>query len=213
MGICYTGDKPHARLQDDFETVDRLLEEKYSGVHKVHRFLVRNGLRDALRGNKPTRRCGARQILSPTIRMFGAVALGETPLMKSFGVVTISRRKVYGKPESLDQLQSWSDDWKEKKDLETTIGCPLSELEVATVDPSELVNVAGSRPWEARTVPKRRTTKDKYGEPVLKKLRDEGKKPATCGGCGKQFFSSTIVFKNGGCIKCAGCGAYKAKYD
>ena len=121
--------------------------------------------------------------------MFGAVALGETPLMKSFGVVTISRRKVYGKPESLDQLQSWSDDWKEKKDLETTIGCPLSELEVATVDASDLAKVGDGREWMggARTVPKSRTTKDEHGEPVRKKLRDEGKKPATCFACGNKF--------------------------
>ena len=213
VGICYCGDKPRARLRDDFDTVDRLLEETYSGVHKVHDFLRRNGLRDALRGNTPTRTRGARQILLPTIRMFGAVALGETPLMKSFGVVTISRRKVYGKPESLDQLQSWSDDWKEKKDLETTIGCPLSELEMATVDASDLVTVAGARPWEARTVPKRRTTEDKHGEPVRKKLRDEGKKPATCTGCGHKWPSKSTKFKNGGCIMCTRCGAYKAKYD
>ena len=213
VGICYCGDKPRARLRDDFDTVDRLLEETYSGVHKVHDFLRRNGLRDALRGNTPTRTRGARQILLPTIRMFGAVALGETPLMKSFGVVTISRRKVYGKPESLDQLQSWSDDWKEKKDLETTIGCPLSELEMATVDASDLVTVAGALPWEARTVPKRRTTEDKHGEPVRKKLRDEGKKPATCTGCGHKWPSKSTKFKNGGCIMCTRCGAYKAKYD
>ena len=211
-GICYTGDKPRARLRDDFDTVDRLLEETYSGVHKVHDFLRRNGLRDALRGNTPTRTRGARQILLPTIRMFGAVALGETPLMKSFGVVTISRRKVYGKPESLDQLQSWSDDWKEKKDLETTIGCPLSELEVATVDASDLVKVGGGLPWESRTLPKNRTTKDEHGEPVRKKLRDEGKKPATCP-CGHKFLSKSKTFFNGGCIKCLRCGAFKAKYD
>ena len=211
-GICYTGDKPRARLRDDFDTVDRLLEETYSGVHKVHDFLRRNGLRDALRGNTPTRTRGAYQILNPTRCLFVKLATGESPLMKSFRVVTISRRKVYGNPESLDQLQSWSDDWKEKKDLETTIGCPLSELEVATVDASDLVKVGGGLPWESRTLPKNRTTKDEHGEPVRKKLRDEGKKPATCD-CGHKFLSKSKTFFNGGCIKCLRCGAFKAKYD
>ena len=212
-GICYTGDKPHARLQDDFETVDRLLEEKYPGVRAAHNFLVGNGLRDALVGNKPTRRRGARQILHPTVGMFAALAAGERPLIKSFGAVTISAGKVYGNPESLLLLGGWDDAWTAKKDLEASIGYKISDLEMATVDASELVKVAGSRPWEARTVPKRRTTKDEHGEPVLKKRRDEGKKPATCYGCGKKFFSSSTKFMNGGCIKCLGCGAFKAKYD
>ena len=213
MGICYTGDKPYARLQDDFDTVDRLLEEKYSAVHKVHGFLVRNGLVPALRGNTPTTRRGARQILNPTVNMFRSLATGDMPVIKSFKAVSISGGKVYGNPESLTLLQGWSDDWKEKKDLETTIGCPLSELEMATVDASDLVTVAGARPWEARTVPKRRTTEDKHGEPVRKKLRDEGKKPATCTGCGHKWPSKSTKFKNGGCIMCTRCGAYKAKYD
>ena len=211
-GVCYCGHKGHTRLRDDFDTVDRLLEETYSGVHKVHDFLRRNGLRDALRGNTPTRTRGAYQILNPTRCLFVKLATGESPLMKSFRVVTISRRKVYGNPESLDQLQSWSDDWKEKKDLETTIGCPLSELEVATVDASDLVKVGGGLPWESRTLPKNRTTKDEHGEPVRKKLRDEGKKPATCD-CGHKFLSKSKTFFNGGCIKCLRCGAFKAKYD
>jgi len=202
-------------MNEDFAVVAAALQKKYRGVYDVHEFLVGNGLRDALLGNKPTRRCGAKQIVDPTFRMFGAVALGETPLMKSFRVVTISRRKVYGNPESLDQLQSWSDDWKEKKDLETTIGCPLSELEVATADASDLVTVAGARPWSGggHTVPKKRTTEDKYGEPVLKKLRDEGKKPATCTACGHKWPSKSTRFKNGGCIECTRCGTFKAKYD
>jgi hypothetical protein len=153
--------------------------------------------------------------------MFGAVALGETPLMKSFRVVTISAGKVYGNPESLLQLQSWDDDWEEKANLETSIGCALSELEVATVDASDLAKVAGSRPWEARTVPKRRTTKDEHGEPVLKKRRDEGKKPATCTACGHKWPSKSQLFRalrgakgsSGSFIACARCGQFAAKYD
>ena len=210
--ICYTGPKPHCRLRDDFDEVDRLLEEKYPGVCDVHDFLRRNGLRDALRGNKPTRSRGAKQIVGPTISTFRALALGDRPLIKSFRVVTISDGMVYGNPESLDQLQSWSDDWKEKKDLETTIGCPLSELEVATVDASDLVKVGGGLPWESRTLPKNRTTKDEHGEPVRKKLRDEGKKPATCTACGHKWPSKSKKFYNG-FIKCARCTKFKAEYD
>ena len=213
VGICYCGDKPRARLRDDFDTVDRLLEETYSGVHKVHDFLRRNGLRDALRGNTPTRTRGAMHILNPTINMFRGLATGGTPLIKSFKAVTVYRGMVYGNAESLELLRGWRNDWAVTVDLEKSIGYKISELEVATVDPSELVNVAGSRPWEARTVPKRRTTKDKHGEPVLKKLRDEGKKPATCTGCGHKWPSKSTKFKNGGCIMCTRCGAYKAKYD
>jgi hypothetical protein len=144
--------------------------------------------------------------------MFAALAAGERPLIKSFGAVTVFRGKVYGNPESLRQLQGWSGDWAVTKKLETSIG-KISDLEMATVDASELVKVAGSRPWEARTVPKRRTTKDEHGEPVLKKRRDEGKKPATCTGCGHKWPSKSTKFKNGGCIMCTRCGAYKAKYD
>ena len=211
--ICYCGDKPRRRLKEDFEAVDAALKKKYRAVYDVHYFLERNGLRDALRGNKPTQKRGARQILSPTISTFRALALGERPLIKSFGAATVFRGKVYGNPESLTLLQGWDDAWTAKKDLEASIGYKISDLEMATVDASELVKVAGSRPWEARTVPKRRTTKDEHGEPVLKKRRDEGKKPATCTGCGHKWPSKSTKFKNGGCIMCTRCGAYKAKYD
>ena len=212
VGICYTGDKPRARLQDDFETVDRLLEEKYPGVRAAHNFLVGNGMRDALVGNKPTQKRGARQILSPTISMFRALALGERPLMKSFGAATVFRGKVYGNPESLTLLQGWDDAWAEKADLEKSIGYKISDLEVATVDASDLAKVAGSLPWEARTVPKRRTTKDKYGEPVLKKLRDEGKKWAACP-CGHRFLTRAKVRPGRPGLKCQGCGKPRAQYE
>ena len=217
-GICYTGSKPYCRLRDDFDEVDRLLEERYLGVHKVHGFLVRNGLRDALRGNTPTRTRGAMHILNPTINMFRGLATGGTPLIKSFKAVTVYRGMVYGNAESLELLRGWRNDWAVTVDLEKSIGYKISELEVATVDPSELVNVAGSRPWEARTVPKRRTTKDKHGEPVLKKLRDEGKKPATCTACGNKFLSAAKVRPCNPGIKCvrgtkSGCGKYIAQYD
>ena len=211
--ICYCGAKPRSRLKDDFVVVAAALQKKYPGVYDVHGFLVDNGLRDALLGNRPTMTRGARQIIDPTIRMFGALALGESPLIKSFRAVTVSRGMVYGNPESLQQLQGWDDDWAEKADLETSIGYKISELEVATVDASELAKVAGSRPWEARTVPKRRTTEDKYGEPVLKKRRDEGKKPATCTGCGHKFVSKAKTFVNGCFIRCTRCEQYEAKYD
>ena len=216
MGICYTGDKPHARLQDDFETVDRLLEEKYSAVHEVHGFLVRNGLVPALRGNTPTTRRGARQILNPTVNMFRSLATGDMPVIKSFKAVSISGGKVYGNPESLTLLQGWDDAWAEKADLEKSIGYKISDLEVATVDASDLAKVAGSRPWEARTVPKRRTTKDKYGEPVLKKRRDEGKKPASCSACGNKFLYGGGLTKGFRCVRGtkAGCGtSSKTKLD
>ncbi len=180
-GICYCGTKGHTRLRDDFDTVARLLEEKYPGVHDVHCFLVANGLRDALRGNTPTTSRGARQIIDPTIGMFRDLANGHSPLMRSFKAVTIYRGMVYGNPESLDLLLGWSDAWTEKADLERSIGYKISDLEVATVDASDLVKVAGGCTWMGggHTVPKRRTTKDEHGEPVRKKLRDEGKKPAT----------------------------------
>ena len=215
--ICYCGSKPSRWMKEDFGVVAAALQRTYPAVDEVHGFLVENGLRDALRGNKPTQKRGARQIVDPTIRMFCGVAIGETPLMKSFRVVTISGGKVYGNPESLLQLQDWDDDWAEKDDLETSIGCALSELEVATADASDLAKVAGSRPWESRTVPKKRTTENKHGEPVVKRRRDEGKKPATCAGCGKKFLSKSQTFVNsivhGDCINCPGCGAFKAKYD
>ena len=179
----------------------------------MHCFLVANGLRDALRGNKPTRSRGARQIIDPTIGLFRDLATGHSPVIKSFRAVTISDGMVYGNVDSLRQLKGWSGDWAVTTKLETSIGCKISDLEMATVDASDLVTVAGSRPWEARTVPKRRTTKDEHGEPVLKKRRDEGKKPATCTGCGHKWPSKSTKFKNGGCIMCTRCGAYKAKYD
>ena len=195
-------------MREDFEVVAAALQKKYPGLYDVHGFLVENGLRDALVGNTPTRTRGAMQILDPTVCLFRDLATGNSPLMRSFRVVTISGTKVYGNPESLDQLQSWSDDWKEKKDLETTIGCPLSELEVATADASDLEKVGGARPWEAKTVPKKRTTKDKYGEPVRKKLRDEGKKPATCGACGNKFLYGGGLTKGFRCVRGtkSGCG-------
>ena len=65
----------------------------------------------------------------------------------------------------------------------------------------------------ARTLPKRRTTTNQHGEPVRKKLRDEGKKPATCTACGHKWPSKSTRFKNGGCIECTRCGTFKAKYD
>ena len=187
----------------------------------MHDFLRQNGLRDALRGNTPTRTRGARQIIDPTISMFRALALGDQPLMKSFRVVTVFRGKVYGNPESLTLLQGWDDAWAEKADLEKSIGYKISDLEVATVDASDLAKVAGSRPWEARTVPKRRTTKDEHGEPVLKKRRDEGKKPATCTACGHKWPSKSQLFRalrgakgsSGSFIACARCGQFAAKYD
>jgi len=201
-------------MREDFAVVAAALKRTYPGVYDVHEFLRRNGLRDALVGNKPTARRGAKQIVEPTFRMFAALAAGERPLMRSFRVVAISDGMVYGNSESLLQLQGWSDDWKEKKDLETTIGCPLSELEVATADASDLVNVAGSRPWEARTVPKKRTTENKYSEPVLKKRRDEGKKPATCTACDHQFLSNAKPSsKTPFGITCRRCGAPRAQYD
>ena len=211
--ICYCGDKPGSRLRDDFDLVAEALEKKYPAVDEVHGFLVDNGLRDALRGNTPTKTRGAFQILNPTVSMFRDLAKGTTPLMRSFKAVAISAGMVYGNPESLTLLQGWGDDWKEKKKLETTIGYKISELKVATVDAGDLVNVAGARPWEARTMPKSRTTEDQYGETVLKKLRDEGKKPATCGACCHQFLSASKTFKNGDFIRCLRCGAFKAKYD
>ena len=178
---------------------------------------MRDGLRDALRGNKPTQSRGAKQIVEPTIGLFRDLATGHSPLMRSFKAVTVYRGMVYGNPESLDLLQGWDDAWTEKADLERSIGYKISELEVATADASDLAKVAGSRPWESRTVPKKRTTENKHGEPVVKRRRDEGKKPATCAGCGKKFLSKSQTFVNsivhGDCIDCPGCGAFKAKYD
>jgi len=74
------------------------------------------------------------------------------------------------------------------------------------------VKIDGCRPWESRTVPKKRTTENELGKTVLKKRRDEGKKPATCAGCGHKWPSKSTTF-NGGFIRCTRCGAFKAKYD
>ena len=192
-----------------------MLEEKYPGVYDVHNFLRQNGLRDALRGNKPTRSRGARQIIDPTIGLFRDLATGHSPVIKSFRAVTVFRGMVYGNHDSLRQLKGWSGDWAVTTKLETSIGYKISDLEVATVDPSELVKVAGSRPWESRTVPKKRTTENKHGEPVLKRLRDEGKKPATCP-CGNTFVSAAKLRPENPGIKCVGkkgCGKFIAQYD
>ena len=74
--------------------------------------------------------------------------------------------------------------------------------------PTDLVTVAGSRPWEARTVPKKRTTENKHGEPVLKKRRDEGKKPASCSACGNKFLTGSTPPKQIYCVRGTkpGCG-------
>ena len=82
----------------------------------------------------------------------------------------------------------------------------------AAFDADDLVKVGGCRPWESRTVPKKRTTKDEHGEPVRKKLRDEGKKPATCP-CGNTFFSSAKLSSKRPGIPCRRCGGNSAKYD
>ncbi len=219
--VCYCGSKKGERMREDFEVVAAALKKKYPAVDEVHEFLVGNGLRDALRGNTPTASRGARQIIAPTIGLFRDLATGHSPVIKSFKAVTISAGMVYGNPESLTLLQGWDDDWEEKKKLEAAIGYKISDLKVATVDASDLVNVAGSLPWESKTVPKNRTTKDEHGEPVLKRLRDEGKKPATCGACGHKWPSKSQVFRalrgakgsSGSFIACARCGQFAAKYD
>ena len=189
--VCYGGSKRRERMREDFEAVDAALKKKYRAVYDVHYFLERNGLRDALRGNTPTKTRGAKQIVGPTICLFRDLGTGHSPLIKSFRAVTVCRGMVYGNPESLDLLRGWRGDWAVTVDLEKSIGYKLSDLKVATVDPSELVNVAGSLPWEARTVPKKRTTENERGEPVLKKRRDEGKKPASCSACGNKFLTGS----------------------
>ena len=68
-------------------------------------------------------------------------------------------------------------------------------------------------------MPKKRTMKNESGERVLKKRRDEGKKPATCTACGNKFFSKSkpnppkkpgITCVNG---TKKGCGKSVAQYD
>ena len=90
------------------------------------------------------------QILNPTVNIRGIVR--PRPRRHS--------RRQPRAPESLTLLQGWSD-------LEGVADAELSSRAWTT------------RSSESITVPKRRTTEDKYGEPVLKKRRDEGKKPAT----------------------------------
>ena len=129
-------------------------------------------------------------------------------MMKSFRAVTISRGMVYGNADSLRALLEWKPDWAVTAEVEKSIGYKISELKVATVDPSDLVKVAGSRPWESLTVPKNQTTKNRYGEPVLKKRRDEGKKPATCSACGNKFLSASAKTAGFSCVRGtkSGCG-------
>ena len=64
-------------------------------------------------------------------------------------------------------------------------------------------------------MPKKRTMKNESGERVLKKRRDEGKKPATCTACGHPFLSKSTKFEKGfiRCPESKGCGQWKAKYD
>ena len=61
-------------------------------------------------------------------------------------------------------------------------------------------------------MPKKRTMKDESGERVLKKRRDEGKKPATCP-CGHQFLSKCKLSSKRPGIPCGRCGGNSAKYD
>ena len=57
-------------------------------------------------------------------------------------------------------------------------------------------------------MPKKRTTENELGEPVLKKRRDEGKKPATCGACGNKFLYGGGLTKGFRCVRGtkSGCG-------
>ena len=179
--------------------------------------MVAHGLRDPLAGGKPTIRNGrlrsAYDVVSPTFSSINDLPAGKSPLIKTMRVALIREQKFFGHPKTLEELNAYDRAWPITKRLEAEIGCEVSELTAAAFDADDLAKVDGCRPWEKRTVPKKRTTKDEHGEPVLKKRRDEGKKPATCGGCGKQFLSKSETFRNGGCIKCPRCFAFKAKYD
>ena len=115
-----------------------------------------------------------------------------------------------------EQLGAWRRDWPITERLEAAIGCKVSELTAAKVDADDLVTIDdGGRPWEKRTVPKKRTTEGKYGEPVLKKRRDEGKKPATCTDCGNKFLSKSALTSGFTCVRGTkpGCGKRNTKYD
>ena len=107
-------------------------------------------------------------------------------------------------------MGAYARDWDITQRLEAKIGCKVSELTAAEVSEDDLVKVDGCRPWESRTLPKKRTMKDESGERVKKKRRDEGKKPATCSACGNKFLTGST--KPGATIRCvrgtkSGCGS------
>ena len=211
--FCNTSRKRGDILAEDWDETDRLFAELHPAIYKIHNLLAAHGLRDALAGGKPTRTRSALKVVGPTFRAVNQLPDGASPLIKTMDVALISEQKFFGHPATLKAFDAYDPAWPITKRLEAEIGCEVSELTAAAFDADDLVKVGGCRPWESRTVPKKRTTKDEHGERVLKKRRDEGKKPATCAGCGHKFLSATKTFKNGGCIKCSRCWLYKAKHD
>jgi len=222
--FCTKSRKMGERLAEDWDEKDRLFAERHPAIHKIHGLLVAHGLRDALAGGKPTRSHGrvrsAYDVVSPTFCSINDLPNGTSPLIKTMRVALFREKVFFGHPKTLEELNSYDPAWPITQRLEAEIGCKVKELTAAAFDPDDLVTIETGERYEStsRTVPKKRTKENERGERVLKKRRDEGKKPATCP-CGNKFLSNRkpnpprqpgIPCVNG---TKAGCGRAIAQYD
>ena len=219
--FCTQSKKRCMILAEDWDEKDRLFAELHPAIYKIHGLLAAHGLRRALAGGKPTLKRTARgaskyesayDIVSPTFSAVNALPDGASPLIKTMRVALISEQKFFGHSATLEAFHAYDPAWPITQRLEAEIGCKVTELTAAAFDADDLAKVGGGRRWETKTVPKKRTMKDESGERVKKKRSDEGKKPATCAGCGHPFLSKSKTFVKG-FIRCSRCHQWEAKYD
>ena len=171
--------------------------------------MAAHGLRDALAGGKPTRKRSAYDVVAGTFNNINALPNGTSPLIKTMRVALFREKVFFGHPATLEAFHAYDPAWPITTRLEAEIGCKVSELTAAAFDADDLVTIDdGGRPWESRTVPKKRTKENERGERVLKKRRDEGKKPATCTACGNKFRSASGKTSGFTCVRGtkSGCG-------
>ena len=217
--FCTTSTKAGPRLAEDWDEINKLFAERHPAIHKIHGLLVAHGLRDPLAGGKPARRNGrvrsAYDVVSPTFCSINDLPNGTSPLIKTMRVALIRNQEFFGHPDTLKAFDAYDPAWPITKRLEAEIGCEVSELTAAAFDADDLVKVGGCRPWESRTLPKKRTRENKHGELVKKKRSDERKKRATCSACGNKFLSASAKTAGFVCVRGtkSGCGSRQTKFD
>ena len=207
--FCTTSTKAGPRLAEDWDEINKLFAERHPAIHKIHGLLAAHGLRDALAGGKPTRKRSAYDVVAGTFNNINALPNGTSPLIKTMRVALFREKVFFGHPATLEAFHAYDPAWPITTRLEAEIGCKVSELTAAAFDADDLVTIDdGGRPWESRTVPKKRTKENERGERVLKKRRDEGKKPATCTACGNKFRSASGKTSGFTCVRGtkSGCG-------